>query len=128
MNNLHIALNILHHVLKYGVPEEMEMVFKPLVPILMFIIRSYLHEVSSYTTNTSDNDTEVTGNSVFLANQDITVVHYHALNILDRMCFYNDIMIPVYSSFFLSIELVISYSKCISYSFTIHYQSNLFTR
>ena len=61
-------------------------------------------------------------------NQDITVVHYHALNILDRMCFYNDIMIPVYSSFFLSIELVISYSKCISYSFTIHYQSNLFTR
>ena len=82
MNNLHIALNILHHVLKYGVPEEMEMVFKPLVPILMFIIRSYLHEVSNHN-DISDNDTEVTGNSIFLASQDITVVHYHALNILD---------------------------------------------
>lgn len=78
-------MDLLFEVTEYGIPEELEKVFKPLVPILMFIVRQYMKTFSLQ----NDDD------SAELEECDISITHLQAMNILERMCRYNDVMIPV---------------------------------
>ena len=61
----------------------MDVMFKPLIPVLMLIIRSHLKGLKELDEDES------------LSDMSTAVVNWNALMILERLCRYNDVMIPV---------------------------------
>lgn len=80
LDDLFVALSVFHSLSVNGVPEEHQALFAPIVPILMVLVhRSVRHFIRKRSVEQSSNH----------------VVLYQALSILESMCYFNDVMVPV---------------------------------
>ena len=102
MEDLLLFISILRYLTAKGVVDENQSLFEPVVPVLMYIVHHCMRSIlEGETTYVSKPD-----NSLVNPHDDDTSgpfsrdTLYNVLYVLEGMCFFNDVMVPVISPCF----------------------------